>query len=358
MATSYRQQEEAKRHKREDAAPLDEKDRDNDAVTAGMSTSLNLIPNEVHPLTDQLATLTFELLPENFFVIAYGVRRTGKTHAVSCLLEEVKDRFDFAYLFSDTAHLHKGQKGELDFDMIRDEAKFQGYQEEILERIMTRQRAVLEHNNACKNKRDMKPNKTLLIFDDFVHETKIRYSKVFTQLPVLGRHYELSVICLSQGYSQVASGGLNKATRQNADLVMTFLPRNSNDLERISEWYLTKSKFENMWLTKSICQEKFGLMGIDLSQPHLVDFEDYIYKYLAPAEVPKYELGKVQWKIAREEAKRQRKAILDAKLQDAQTYFTTTAQMEVRSKLNQATGQATQEKVSMFDTFRFAGISP
>lgn len=353
---------ESQKRKREDAAPLDPGDREDGDVGKGssmMPSSTNAIPSYPHPLTNQLAELSFaDLLPENFFVIVYGVRRTGKTHAVSTLLEQIKDRFDFAYLFSTTAHLHKGQKGELDFEMIREEAKFEGYQEEILERIMTRQRAVLEHNNACKNKRDMKPNKTLLIFDDFVHETKIRYSKVFTQLPVLGRHFELSVICLSQGYSQVASGGLNKATRQNADLVMTFLPRNSNDLERISEWYLTKTKFENMWLTKSICQDEHRLMGIDLSQPHLVEFRDYVYTYKAPPEVPKYELGKVQWKIAREEAKRQRRAALEAKLEDAQTFFTTAAQMEIRSKLNQATGMPdNREKVTMFDAFRFAGVT-
>lgn len=338
-------------------APLDPEDRESEKVMP--VTSMSNIPSTPHPLTKHILDLDFAaILPENFFIIVYGVRRTGKTHAVSVLLESIKERFDFAYLFSTTANLHKGQKGELDFDMIRPEAKFEGYQEDILERIMARQRKVLEFNNACEKKRDRKPNRTLLIFDDFVHETAIRYSKVFTQLPVLGRHYELSVICLSQGYSQVASGGLNKATRQNADLVMTFLPRNSNDLERISEWYLTKAKFENMWLTKSLCSEEHQLMAVDLSRPHLVEYEDYVYKYRAPAEVPKYELGIVQWKIAREEAKRQRRAALEAKMQDAQSYFLGTSELEIRSKLNEATGiPSGREKMTMFDAFRLAGLT-
>lgn len=346
----------AKRRREDHEAPLDPSDRDMD----GMPSSMSQIPSKPHPLTPHILDLDFAaIVPEHFFIIVYGVRRTGKTHSVSVLLESVKDRFDFAYLFSSTANMHKGEQGELDFDMIRPECKFDGYDEDALMRIMDRQRKVKEANNAAEKKRDKKPNETLLIFDDFVHETAIRYSKIFTQLPVLGRHYDLSVICLSQGYSQVASGGLNKATRQNADLVMTFLPRNSNDLERISEWYLTKSKFENMWLTKSICQEQHQLMAVDLSQPHLIEFEDFVYKYKAPAEVPKYELGKVQWKIAREEAKRQRRAALEAKMQDAQSYFLGTTEMEVRSKLNEATGiPSGREKVTMFDAFRLAGLAP
>lgn len=342
----------SKRAKFDTVADEDEPDDE------GSYGSVSRLPSGKHPLAEMLPELDFEeLLPENFFVIVYGVRRTGKTHAVSCLLEQIKDRFDFAYLFSSTAGLHKNQKGELDFDMIRDEAKFEGYEEGLLQRIMERQKKVLEHNNQTDRERDKKPNKTLLIFDDFVHDPKIRWSKVFTELPVLGRHYELSVICLSQGYSQVASGGLNKATRQNADLVMTFLPRNMNDLERISEWYLTKEKIENMHLVRSVCQEKNQLMAMDLSQPHLVEYMDYCYKYKAPAKVPKYELGKVQWKIAKEEKKRQRRAALEAKMQNVASYFLGTNELEVQSKLNVATGvPSNRNTVSMFDAFRMAGV--
>lgn len=319
--------------------------------------SMSKLPTRDHPAVSRLETLSFDILPEGFFVIVYGARRTGKTHSVSVLLEQVKDRFDFAYLFSNTALLHKGQKGELDFDMIVEDAKFQGFDEEALEQIITRQRAVMMHNNSTERKRDKKPNKTLLIFDDFVHEKAIRYSKIFTELPVLGRHYELSVICLTQGYSQVASGGLNKATRQNADMVMTFLPRSMSDVENIANWYLTKDKIENMWFIRTVCQEEHQLLAVDLTSPHETEFENYCYSYQAPAKVPKYELGKVQWKLQKEEEKRQKKAALASKVENERAFYVGMGEMEKRQRIGQATGLPKSKfgRMSLFDAAKSFG---
>ena len=128
-------------------------------------------------------------------------------------------------------------------------------------------------------------------------------------------------------------------------------------VERVSELYLGGSVNGVRHRTMARCQEKNQLMAIDLSQPHLVEYMDYCYKYKAPAEIPKYELGKVQWKIAKEEKKRQRRAALEAKMQNVSSYFLGTNEMEIRSKLNVATGVPTNRNtVTMFDAFRMAGI--
>lgn len=315
-----------------------------------LSLTTNNLPERPHPSVEDLDEIDLTTLPPNFFMIVYGARRTGKTHAISVLLEPIKDRFDFAYLFSATANLHRGEKGELDFDMIREEAKFEGFDQDALARIIERQRAVKEHNNQCKYERDKKPNRTLIIFDDFVHEKQVRYSKIFTELPVLGRHYELSVICLSQGYSAVGSSGLNPATRQNSDFTITFLPRNSADIERIAQWYCAKPKLDSMWFIQSVCREKHRCLGIDLTQPHLTEFSDYCYKYVAPEAVPAYELGKVQWKLYHEERKRMKKAAMAADVENDRNFFLNANEMEKRLKLGQATGLPTHRaKPSLFD---------
>ena len=332
-------------------------DSDGDGDMGKVAGSLSRLPTGTHPAVSKLETLNFDTLPPGFFVIVYGARRTGKTHAVSVLLEQIKDRFDFAYLFSNTALLHRGQEGELDFEMIVEDAKFQGFDEEALSAIITRQRAVLMHNNSTERKRDRKPNQTLLIFDDFVHEKAIRYSKLFTELPVLGRHYELSVICLSQGYSQVASGGLNKATRQNADLIMTFYPRSLTDVENVASWYLTKDKIDNMWFITSVCQDEHQVLAIDLTSPHEKEFENYCYSYQAPPIVPKYELGKVQWRIQKEEEKRQKKAALAAKVENERAFYVGLGQMEKQQRIGQATGLPPRKfgRMSLFDAAKSFG---
>lgn len=341
---------------------MESHDNDNDSIISNdegveIRGSMSRLPPGKHPDESQLDELDFTELPEGFFVIVYGARRTGKTHAVSVLLEEIKERFDFAYLFSETANLHDGQKGEIDFDMITKDAKFKGFDEEALNAIITRQKAVMLHNNSTERKRDHKPNKTLLIFDDFVHLKEVRYSKVFTELPVLGRHYELSVICLSQGYSAVASGGLNKATRQNADLVMSFLPRSLKDVESLSNWYLTKDKIENMWFVKSVCQEEHQCLAIDLTSPHETEFPNYTYKYKAPSKVPKYELGKVQWRIQKEEEKRQKKAALASKVENERAFYVGLGMMEKQQRIGQGTGIQKHKfgKMSLFDAARILG---
>ena len=197
----------------------------------------------------------------------------------------------------------------------------------------------------------------MLIFDDFVHEKAIRYSKIFTELPVLGRHYELSVICLTQGYSQVASGGLNKATRQNADLVMTFLPRSLTDVENVANWYLTKDKIDNMWFIKSVCQEEHQLLAIDLTSPHETEFPNFCYSYKGPAKVPKYELGKVQWKLQKEEEKRQKKAALAAKVENGRAFYVGMGLLEKQQRIGIATGLPSRKggKMSLFDAARSFG---
>lgn len=321
------------------------------------SVSMSKIPTSKHPSVEGLEELSFDLLPPGFFVIVYGARRTGKTHAVENLLEQIKDRFDFAYLFSNTAELHKGSDEFCNFDTIRDEAKFDGFDEETLLRIIERQKSVMKFNNGCKYKRDKKPNKTLLIFDDFVHDHNVRYNKTFTELPVLGRHMEISCICLSQGYSSVGSGGLNKATRMNADLVMTFLPRSLDDLERIAEWYLTKEKVENMWFVKGVCQEEHQCVAVDLTLPHLTEFDEYCYKYKAGPDIPKYELGKIQWRLFHEERKRAKKAALGEALDNERAFHLTLGDIEKRGRIGEATGLPDRagSKPSMFEAFSLLG---
>lgn len=332
----------------------DDDDSDSDLYTMDNHvSSMNKMPDYPHPSVEALEELTFDILPDNFFIIAYGSRRTGKTHAISCLLESIKDRFDFAYLFSSTAMLHKGEKGELDWDMIREEGKFDGFDEDSLIRVIERNKTVKTFNNSCQNERDKKPNRTLIIFDDFVHDKRVRYSELFTALPVLGRHYELSVICLSQGYSAVGSAGLNPATRQNSDMTVTFLPRNIMDVERISQWYLAKPKNESMWFVKTACEKEHNLLAIDLTRPHLTEYIDYCYTYVAPATVPKYELGKVQWDLYKEEKRRLKQVALSAKVDSERAFFYGLGDMEKRDRVGQGTGiPETKGKLSLFDAVR------
>lgn len=248
-----------------------------------------------HAAPSSLTEFDFKTLPENFFVVCYGARRTGKSWLINHALAELKDRFDYAYCFSATAALNDG------FPAVRPEAVFNDFDEEKLSQLMLRQKAWVEHNKKCTHKSDEIACNTLLIFDDFVHNVQVRYSQQFVQLPVLGRHYKLSVVLLSQGYGAVASGGLNPATRMNADTVITFMPRSTLDCQKISEWYLTMNKKEGGEFVKAQTAEKHRCLCIDLQDPSDVDEASFCHTFKAPATKPKpYELGKEQWRQFRQ----------------------------------------------------------
>ena len=248
-----------------------------------------------HEAPSSLTEFDFKTLPENFFVVCYGARRTGKSWLINHALAELKDRFDYAYCFSATAALNDG------FPAVRPEAVFNDFDEEKLSQLMLRQKAWVEHNKKCTHKSDEIACNTLLIFDDFVHNVQVRYSQQFVQLPVLGRHYKLSVVLLSQGYGAVASGGLNPATRMNADTVITFMPRSTLDCQKSSEWYLTMNKKEGGEFVKAQTAEKHRCLCIDLQDPSDVDEASFCHTFKAPATKPKpYELGKEQWRQFRQ----------------------------------------------------------
>ena len=281
-----------KRNKDKSATEKGTEEKKGDEKAGGFAGAVNVGD---HAAPSSLTEFDFKTLPENFFVVCYGARRTGKSWLINHALAELKDRFDYAYCFSATAALNDG------FPAVRPEAVFNDFDEEKLSQLMLRQKAWVEHNKKCTHKSDEIACNTLLIFDDFVHNVQVRYSQQFVQLPVLGRHYKLSVVLLSQGYGAVASGGLNPATRMNADTVITFMPRSTLDCQKISEWYLTMNKKEGGEFVKAQTAEKHRCLCIDLQDPSDVDEASFCHTFKAPATKPKpYELGKEQWRQFRQ----------------------------------------------------------
>ena len=272
------------KRKKEEQKETEEENKNNNSEEEKKESKIPRCPTT-------LQTFDFKTLPENFFMVCYGARRTGKSWLMNHALKELKDRFDYAYCFSATAAMNDG------FPAVRPEAVFDDFDERKLSAIMARQRAWVEHNKTVTRKEDEIKCSTLLIFDDFVHNVQVRYSQEFVQLPVLGRHYKLSCILLSQGYGAVASGGLNPATRMNADAVITFMPRSTLDCQKIAEWYLTMPKKEGGEFVKSITSEKHSCLCIDLQDPSNVEESKFCFRFKAPSTKPQsYELGKEQWK--------------------------------------------------------------
>ena len=68
-------------------------------------------------------------------------------------------------------------------------------------------------------------------------------------------------------------------------------------------------------------------------------------------KVPKYELGKVQWRLEKEERKRQKKAALASKIENERAFYVGLGLMEKQQRIGEATGLNKRKggKMSLFD---------
>jgi hypothetical protein len=170
-------------------------------------------------------------LPENFFIIMYGLRRSGKTTMLRYMLFEMQNRLEEyeIYLFSGTAEVSPE-----DYEYIPKKAKFPNVKEmEMdLQRLISKQK---------KRKKEKDETKILMIFDDVVSESVVRHSDSLNFLAVGGRHINISVVILSQVVT--GSGSVPPIVRTQADAIFVVAnPRSELERKLLVEQYLTPSK--------------------------------------------------------------------------------------------------------------------
>lgn len=120
-----------------------------------------------------------------FFAQIYGSCGSGKTHLTKWLISHLahKGQFQHCILFSNTACMSS------DYDYIPDEYQFSQYDDEILLQYMQIQK-------------DNRKSKGLVIFDDVLGQANMN-SRVLLQLATQFRHYNISIILVSQWVTRI-----------------------------------------------------------------------------------------------------------------------------------------------------------
>lgn len=220
-------------------------------------------------------------LPDNFFLILYGMRRCGKSTSLNHMLYSMRSRLkDYrVYLFSGTAKVDPMQYKYFpkshqfhDIEMLDDD----------IGGILEDQTARLE---VPDSKRDavMAKNKFLIVMDDCVNENTIRHSKSLNYMAVSGRHIGGSVIILSQLVA--GSGSVPPIIRTQADAVMLCaLPRSQRERDLISENYLTSednssAKEKGKALMEIVTSVQYRNMLIAMWDTSLRKTKDFVYTY-------------------------------------------------------------------------------
>lgn len=228
---------------------------------------------------------------KNFSAMICAKRRTGKSVFMKDLLSQIHKNYADCYLFSMTIEYQKEV-----YEFVREENRILGFNEKLLQDIYDKQGLYIKKQLAKKpdniSEADYKAklDHIMIIFDDIISDDGVRYSKVFKSLFILARHMNIAVICLSQYYS--STGGLSRVARTNLDYLVSFYLDSQSDKEHLVDDFMSKtSRKEGLQLYTDICTEEDHQAIILCNSVLSINYEDYVFRYVARLNVPKFEMA-------------------------------------------------------------------
>lgn len=236
------------------------------------------------------------LLPENFFIIFYGIRRSGKTVMLRYLLSELENRLENhkVYLFSSTAEISPEQ-----YDFVPKKAKFPNIAELEFDlgEIVGKQKAAIKEFHDGK---ESEPEPILIILDDCVSENIVRHCPSLNTLAVSGRHIKMSVVILSQVVT--GSGSVPPIIRTQADTIFVVAnPRSEIERKLIAEQYLTAEatyggKQKGLAVLGAATSTQYRALVITTTDSSARRYIEYLYLYGPVPEHIELKLGtEEQW---------------------------------------------------------------
>jgi hypothetical protein len=158
-------------------------------------------------LTDFKA-YNYKDLPPSFCMICCASRRSGKGVMTNHLIQQIQksnNKFTHIFLVSKTDAGYEGIPSGYRYDSL-----------DIIDKIVSKQKAIKEHNKTNKDKID---SKILIVVDDMADSNDLRVSATLNNLFLNGRHISggtntLSIILTTQSLTAI-----NKKIRLNTDLI-------------------------------------------------------------------------------------------------------------------------------------------
>jgi hypothetical protein len=159
-------------------------------------------------------------LPENFFLVLEGKRRTGKTTFAKWLLQFYKHRFQLVWVMTRTRASGFWQK------IVGSDYTFTDYNPAAIARIVQRNDKIIEKYGPDSPITKLKAS-TLIILDDVI-SAKIHDDPTFTMMAAEGRHHKLSIILMTQDPKAIGP-----KVRDNTDVAIVFNQKTFRNKESI-----------------------------------------------------------------------------------------------------------------------------
>lgn len=236
------------------------------------------------------------LLPDDFFILMYGIRRSGKSVMLKYMLSELDNKLQDheVYLFSGTAEVNPEQ-----YDYVPPKARFPNIAElEVeLSQIVGKQKQKIKEFHEGRGD---EPSSILIIFDDCVSENSMRHSPSLNALAISGRHMKISVVILSQAVTGSAS--VPPVVRIQCDcIIVVAQPRSETERKLISEQYLTAEqsfagKQKGLSVLAAATSVQYRALVILTTDSSARRYTEYLYTYGPVDENVEVQLGtQEQW---------------------------------------------------------------
>lgn len=167
------------------------------------------------PELDEWDPLT---LPENFFLVLEGKRRTGKSTFAKWLLQFYKDRFQIVWVMTKTKCSGYWQK------FVGEAFTFDDYNPMAIRKLVARNDKIIKDYGPDSPMTKYLAS-TLIILDDVI-SAGIHDDPTFTMMAAEGRHHKLSIILMTQDPKAICP-----LVRSNADLAICFNQKTFRDKE-------------------------------------------------------------------------------------------------------------------------------
>ena len=240
----------------------------------------------MEPLNLKLEVFDPESMIDYFTTLIYGCRRIGKTFLASWILSKIGKRFDEAHLYSKTSQIQPDA-----WDMIPKENHHVGFDETDLKKRIGDQKkqvndALEQYRKAKKDGRNEKFDKQkqiphlLIVLDDIVSDPNVYSSELLKDLFILGRHYHISVIVLSQNTGR--RGSFCTDMRDNADYVFASCMKSHRSLETLAEDYFgVEGTKRGMQMLHEITQKENQFAVAELHLRARTALPDYVRTVIA-----------------------------------------------------------------------------
>lgn len=159
-------------------------------------------------------------LPDNFFLVLEGKRRTGKSTFAKWLLQWYQDRFALVWVMTRTKVSGYWQ------DIVGEQFTFDDFYPSAIGRLLERNDALVKkYGEESEQAKEL--GSTLIILDDVI-SGNVHNDPIFKLLAVEGRHHLLSIILMTQDPKAISP-----LVRDNADLAVVFNQKTFRNKESI-----------------------------------------------------------------------------------------------------------------------------